>query len=63
MKLTVLEIAIENVDQCLNSEDVKAMLGDLLEAEKDKAQRYAEFAIRCDRMGLKILNFEDWIKL
>jgi len=31
------------------------------EMENNRAQEYAEFAIRCDRMGMKILNFEDWI--
>jgi hypothetical protein len=33
------------------------------EMENKLAHEYAEFAIRCDRMGMKILNFEDWIKL
>ena len=31
--------------------------------EKEQSHKYAEFAIRCDRMDMKILNFEDWIKL
>lgn len=33
---TAMQIAIENIDQCLNSEDVKAMLGELLELEKQQ---------------------------
>ena len=33
------------------------------EMEKQQSHEYAEFAIRCDRMGMKILNFEDWLKL
>ena len=33
------------------------------EMEEQKAHEYAEFAIRCDRKGMKILNFNDWIKL
>jgi hypothetical protein len=33
------------------------------EMEKKKAHEYAEFAIRCDRLDMRILNFEDWIKL
>lgn len=33
------------------------------EMENKKAHEYAEFAIRCDRKEMKILNFEDWIKL
>ena len=31
------------------------------EMENQIAQEYAEFAIRCDRMGMKILKFQDWI--
>lgn len=34
-----------------------------LAMEKDQSHKYAEFAIRCDRKDMKILNFEDWIKL
>jgi len=33
------------------------------EMEKEQSHKYAEFAIRCDRMDMKILNFEDYIKL
>jgi hypothetical protein len=33
------------------------------EMENNRAQEYAEFAIRCDRMNMKILNFEDWTNL
>lgn len=34
-----------------------------LEMEKKQSQSYAEFAIRCDRKNMKILIFEDYIKL
>ena len=33
------------------------------EMENERAQEYAEFAIRCDREGMKILNFDGFIKL
>lgn len=33
------------------------------EIEKEQSHKYAEFSIRCDRMSMKILNFQDWIKL
>ena len=33
---TAIQTAIENIDQCLNSDDVKAMLGELLEMEKEQ---------------------------
>jgi len=34
-----------------------------LEMEELQAHQYAEFAIRCDRKDMKILNFKEWIKL
>lgn len=33
------------------------------EMEKQQAHEYAEFAIRCDRKEMKILNFDGFIKL
>jgi tRNA(Ser,Leu) C12 N-acetylase TAN1 len=33
------------------------------EIEKEQSHKYAEFAIRCDRMDMKILNFDGYIKL
>lgn len=37
----------------------KAIFKQAKEMENKLAHEYAEFAIRCDRMGMKILNFED----
>jgi hypothetical protein len=36
---------------------------ELLEKEREIAQDYARFAIKCDRKGMPILEFQDWIKL
>ena len=33
------------------------------ELEKQQAHEYAEFAIRCDRKEMKILNFDGFINL
>jgi hypothetical protein len=33
------------------------------EMEKEQAHEYAEFAIRCDRKDMKILNFDGYINL
>jgi len=33
------------------------------EMEKKQAHEYAEFAIRCDRKDMKILNFDGYINL
>jgi hypothetical protein len=33
------------------------------EREKEQSQNYAEFAIKCDREGMKILEFDSYINL
>ena len=33
------------------------------EMEKQQSRDYAEFAIRCDRLGMKILNFDGYMNL
>ena len=42
---------------------IKDLIPKAKEMEKEQLHSYAEFAIRCDRKDMKILNFEDWIKL
>jgi hypothetical protein len=41
----------------------KELVNKAKEMERKQAHEYAEFAIRCDRKMMKILNFEDWVKL
>jgi hypothetical protein len=36
---------------------------DAKEMEKEQSQNYAIFAIRCDRTEMRILEFNDYIKL
>ena len=36
---------------------------ELLEKEREIAQDYARFATECDRKGMPILEFQDWVKL
>lgn len=55
--------AVEWFYQRILAKDIKEVFEQAKEMEKQKAHEYAEFAIRCDRKGMKILNFEDWIKL
>ena len=43
--------------------DLSEFVQQAKQMEKEQSHKYAEFAIRCDRMEMKILNFEDWIKL
>lgn len=64
MKQTAVEWLIETLTEegfdlslhTFETKQAKAM-------EKEQSHKYAEFAIRCDRMDMKILNFEDFIKL
>ena len=35
----------------------------MLEKEKEVAHQYAEFAIKCDRKELPVLEFDGWINL
>lgn len=41
----------------------QTLIDNCLEMEKQQAHEYAEFAIRCDRKEMKILNFDGFIKL
>ena len=47
----------------IDSTDLLPYFEKALEIEKDLAKQYAEFAISCDRQNMKILNYEDWVKL
>jgi hypothetical protein len=49
-----------NFDQRLYLKDI---LKQAKEMEKEQSQNYAIFAIRCDRTEMKILEFNDYIKL
>lgn len=41
---------------------LKNVLEQAKEMEKNIAEEYAEFCIRCDRAGLPIVKFDDWRK-
>jgi hypothetical protein len=49
-----------NFDQRLYLKDI---LKQAKEMEKEQSQNYAIFAIRCDRTEMRILEFNDYIKL
>ena len=69
MKQTAVEWLISIIERYIEhlSEDDLENLSDLFEQakemEKQQSQKYAEFAIHCDRNNLPILTFEDFIKL
>ena len=41
----------------------KQLQEEVLQMEKQQSQNYAIFAIRCDRTEMRILDFNDYIKL
>jgi acetyl-CoA carboxylase carboxyltransferase component len=68
MKQTAVEWLIEQINnvkphQFCSIETIKEWCEEAKEMEKQQSQKYAEFAIHCDRNNLPILTFEDFIKL
>ena len=61
-KMTAVEWLVNQLKESIGLKDMQ-VIEQAKEMERQKAHEYAEFAIRCDRMNMKILNFEDWIKL
>ncbi len=64
MKQTAVEWLVYklNLDNTPSKTNLK-LIEQAKEIEKEQSHKYAEFAIRCDRMDIKILNFEGYIKL
>jgi hypothetical protein len=60
-KQTAVEWVIEQIQQKLYIRD--EVIEQALKMEKEQSQNYAIFAIRCDRTELRILEFNDYIKL
>jgi hypothetical protein len=70
VKQTAVEWLVEQISYTTTNKeiisyhkDISELVNQALEMENERAQEYAEFAIRCDRMGMKILNFDGFIKL
>jgi hypothetical protein len=58
-----LEEKWNSYDLSVGKSGFRLFLKQAIEMEKQQSHSYAEFAIRCDREEMKILNFEDYIKL
>jgi hypothetical protein len=66
MKQTAVEFLQQALSIHFTHEQEMQFIGlfnQTLEMEKQQSQKYAEFAIHCDRNNLPILTFEDFIKL
>jgi hypothetical protein len=66
--MTAVEWLLEQINnvkpnQFCSIETIKEWCEQALEMEKQQSEKYATFAINCDRKQLPVLNFEDYIKL
>jgi len=50
-------------DNSLEGHNMRKLFHQAKEMEKEQSQNYAIFAIRCDRTEMRILDFNDYIKL
>jgi hypothetical protein len=64
------QTAVEQLQEWLNSHlshdqqmQFEGLFQQAKQIEIQQSHEYAEFAIKCDREGMKILNFNDFIKL
>ena len=62
MEYTAVEWLIQRLEHIIPS-NYNVVIEQAKEFEKEQSKKYAEFSIICDRQNMKILNFEDWIKL
>jgi len=60
--ISIIERYIEHLSED-DLENLSYLFEQAKEMEKEQSQKYAEFAIHCDRNNLPILKFEDFIKL
>lgn len=66
MEKTAVEWLYNKLSTCTSDEmvgNINNWFEQAKEMEKEQSHEYAEFAIRCDRVDMKILNFEDYLKL
>jgi hypothetical protein len=62
-KQTAVEYLIEVLRVNAGIRVSKELQKEVLQMEKQQSQNYAIFAIRCDRTEMRILDFNDYIKL
>jgi hypothetical protein len=49
--------------QCIDWIAIKSKAEELLILEKEQSHNYADFCVRCDRDQMKLLDFNDYIKI
>jgi len=66
---TAVECLVEEINEkaIINGTVDRVVLNYIIEQSKqmeiDQSHKYAEFAIRCDRKDMKILNFDGYMNL
>jgi hypothetical protein len=58
---TAVEYLVEQLP-LIQQEGLRFIIEEAKEMENNRATEYAEFCIRCDRAGLPLVKFEDWMK-
>jgi vacuolar-type H+-ATPase subunit D/Vma8 len=64
MKQTAVEWLVETIEKNRHKliRELFVYVRQAKEMEKNIAEEYAEFCIRCDRANLPIIKFDDWRK-
>ncbi len=69
-KQTAVEWLVEQISYTTTNKeiisyhkDISELVNQALEMENETAHEYAEFAIKCDREGMNILEFDGFINL
>jgi hypothetical protein len=47
----------------LDNMQINELFGQAKEMEKEQSHNYADFCVRCDRDQMKLLDFNDYIKI
>jgi hypothetical protein len=61
--MTAVEWLVEQFFSTTGELQVEEIIQQAKKMEIEQSKKYAEFSISCDRQNMKILNFDDWIKL
>jgi arsenate reductase-like glutaredoxin family protein len=61
--MTAVEYLVSTIDKKYINAFISKIVEEAKEMENRQSKNYAEFAIHCDREKMKILNFNDFMKL
>lgn len=61
--MTAVEYLVSTIDEKYINAFIGKIVEEAKEMENRQSKNYAEFAIHCDREKMKILNFNDFMKL